>query len=353
MTEIAALYENEEVVTQTKAEERKLLIFKYLPGPTDSPISTSEIQHLCEKESGCLESSLRTFERDLKKLHEHREVECIVFQHKKHWRLSSKRAALKRTMTVLEALNFVILKRFAEPLLPMGNSDYMQAIFEQSEEVLKQHGKSSLAAWPTKIHVEKKGMPLEAHELDEQESEPIYKALLEEKLLEIEYSRGMERCDTNLVTTVQPLGLVFRNHTVYLVARYFNDLEKVRLFSVNRIKEAKCLEQGFKYPSKKVFELKDYVEAGHTGFTYGEKVEEIEIIFRDYAKDLIVQYPYHPEMTLESLPDGVRTKAKLIFNYDLESFILGLGEHAEVIKPEWVRKRLAERLKQAACLYEC
>ena len=177
-------------------------------------------------------------------------------------------------MSVLEALNFVILKRFAEPLLPMGNSDYMQAIFEQSEEVLKQHSKSSLAAWPTKIHVEKKGMPLEAHELDEQESEPIYKALLEEKLLQIEYSRGIERCEANLVTTLQPLGLVFRNHTVYLVARYFNDLEKVRLFSMNRIKEAKCLDQGFKYPSKKVFKLKNYVEAGHTGFTYGEKVEE-------------------------------------------------------------------------------
>jgi len=85
MTEITALYENEEVVTQTKAEERKLLIFKYLPGLTDSPISTSEVQHLCEKESSFLESSLRTFECDFKKLHEHREVERISFLHKKHW----------------------------------------------------------------------------------------------------------------------------------------------------------------------------------------------------------------------------------------------------------------------------
>lgn len=62
--------------------------------------------------------------------------------------------------------------------------------------------------------------------------------------------------------------------------------------------------------------------------------------------------PLHPTQRLKKLDDGqAEVRLMLVINRELENLICSHGEHVEVLAPECLRKRIADRLKAAADHY--
>lgn len=81
-------------------------------------------------------------------------------------------------------------------------------------------------------------------------------------------------------------------------------------------------------------------------------IEEVELIFSEEQAKYISTKPIHPSQRSRILESGeLNVKLKIIPNYELEMKILSFGERVKVIKPEYVRDHIIERIRNALIKY--
>lgn len=81
-------------------------------------------------------------------------------------------------------------------------------------------------------------------------------------------------------------------------------------------------------------------------------LEEIELIFTKEEAKYVTTKPLHPSQRAKELQtDELQVIIKVIPNYELETKLLSYGENVKVIRPESIKQRIAERLKQASKNY--
>ncbi len=86
-----------------------------------------------------------------------------------------------------------------------------------------------------------------------------------------------------------------------------------------------------------------------------ENVKPQKVIFRIDSKNApyVSTKPFHPsQKEVKKTDEGTVFEIKVHLNFELERLILGFGDSIEVLKPNFLRKRIYYKLKTAVDQYK-
>lgn len=148
--------------------------------------------------------------------------------------------------------------------------------------------------------------------------------------------------------TVRPYHLGCLANQWYLIG-YDLAREAVRTFALTRLGEVRKTDATFERPAG--FSVSDMFAGSFSAFQSG-KVERVVLRLDAFAARLAVEKKWHPSQRLVTNKNGsARLQMDVSIAPDLENWILGWGEHAEVVEPKALRERIAVSIKAMAKKY--
>jgi len=178
----------------------------------------------------------------------------------------------------------------------------------------------------------------------------LNRALVEERKVRLVYetrSRGGAVSER----VVRPYHIMPYVRSWQLVA-YCERREAVRMFKVDRIREATLLDERYSIPAD--FDLDAYMGAGW-GAMRGEAGEPVEVVLRfgPEAGSWVAEEYWHPSQEAEEQSDGsVLFKLHVAVTPEFVNWVLYYGSRVEVLEPVSLRERVAEEHRRAAEVYE-
>jgi predicted DNA-binding transcriptional regulator YafY len=145
--------------------------------------------------------------------------------------------------------------------------------------------------------------------------------------------------------TVDPLGLVARGSTWYLIASRDSEL---RTYRVSRMRNAESLAQPAKRPPD--FDIAAYWERSATEFR--QKLPQYHAVF--LAKPSVMQLVRYRGWRLEEeSPHGTLLRIRIRFDAESEAlqFALGLGADVEVVEPVELRAKVCDAASALLAAY--
>lgn len=119
-----------------------------------------------------------------------------------------------------------------------------------------------------------------------------------------------------------------------------------RTFAVPRVRNVKLTKSRFTRPQD--FSIEKYLGSSF-GIIAGEGDHAIRVRFDKFASQLVRERFWHSSQTVTEKRDGtVELQLRLGSLEEVERWILGWGEHAEVLSPVALRRRIAEVARQIA-----
>jgi predicted DNA-binding transcriptional regulator YafY len=179
-------------------------------------------------------------------------------------------------------------------------------------------------------------------------------ALLEQNVTEIEYEHFEGKVDKS---RIRPLSVVIHDHQLYFIAQ--NEAGSMRFYRFARIVKAERLDETFTYPGRITYDP-DRMLRDSFGIFIGETYPVTDVRVRLSARwaAFARSHRWHPSQQSppESATDEEARAVELRFHLrvcpEFENWILGLGEDVEVLEPESLRVRIAERIRRAASVYD-
>ena len=142
--------------------------------------------------------------------------------------------------------------------------------------------------------------------------------------------------------TVEPLKLVFKSHSWYLVA-YSENKKDIRTFKMSRIRELQITSQLFDRELPKDFSITS---------VYKEEYNTPVFILHFSEKIAYKVYDEFQEKYIKKLDDGT---LEVTFRYQLSDwtflYLLSFGEYVEIIEPVEARNILKEKAKKIFSMY--
>ena len=142
--------------------------------------------------------------------------------------------------------------------------------------------------------------------------------------------------------TVEPLKLVFKSHSWYLVA-YSENKKDIRTFKMSRIRELQITSQLFDRELPKDFSITP---------VYKEEYNTPVFILHFSEKIAYKVYDEFQEKYIKKLDDGT---LEVTFRYQLSNwtflYLLSFGEYVEIIEPVEARNILKEKAKKIFSMY--
>ncbi|HUG11858.1 MAG TPA: WYL domain-containing transcriptional regulator [Opitutaceae bacterium] len=171
----------------------------------------------------------------------------------------------------------------------------------------------------------------------------ISTAVLQSVEIEFDYrklaSGGPER------RRVQPWHLACVNNQWYVIGWDCTRGAR-RTFAVPRVREVKLTKTRFTRPAD--FSIEKYLGSSF-GIIAGEGDHAIRVRFDAFASQLVRERFWHSSQTMVERRDGtVELTLRLGSLEEIERWILGWGEHAEVLSPVALRRRIATVAGQIA-----
>jgi predicted DNA-binding transcriptional regulator YafY len=176
--------------------------------------------------------------------------------------------------------------------------------------------------------------------------ESLTEAVRSSQLVEFDYfslrARKPER------RRVAPYHLACITNQWYLIARD-QDRQDVRTFALTRIDGVRRLKISFERPSD--FSVSRMFSGSFAAFEAGE-TELVRIRFDAVVARLVSERQWHKSQRIRSIgKEGIELTMQVGIAPDLQSWILGWGDHAEVIEPVALRDRIAETTRSMAAKY--
>ena len=316
-----------------------------------NPVSVPEIrEYLLDRG---VDVSARTVQRDMNALAEvFRDIESKLLKDGGfgwYWNDKAK-VILLSGLSPNQALSFVLVKKYLSQLFPEATLKELEPFFDYSDNVLHSLEGNALVKWPEKIAVVHPVQPLLAPAINADFQQVISTALLENKKLKLDYVRlDGERSQY----TVNPLGLVFRGHVIYLIAVKVDTGEE-RQFALHRIKNAEQLPVD---ADPLDITLQDYLEKGHMGFAWTAgnvptslKDITFKCIFEEKSAKYLTETPLSKDQEIIPYQPGyVLVKATVCYTEQLVWWVRGYGSAIEVLEPIEFRDRI---IKDVTELYK-
>lgn len=137
----------------------------------------------------------------------------------------------------------------------------------------------------------------------------------------------------------------------YLVAKSFG-YNNPKVYALDRIIDLRITDNTFKYPED--FSPEDYFSS-----FYGVIVDEsmdaefVDIKVNNSQVGYLRSLPLHSsQQEVEQTDEYCIFRLFMAPTFDFEQYILSMGEYVEVISPEWLRKRLINRINKMTNIYK-
>jgi predicted DNA-binding transcriptional regulator YafY len=175
----------------------------------------------------------------------------------------------------------------------------------------------------------------------------LIKAMEEKKVCQVTYQNIMvKRAKTFYI---KPLKIFSYRDTLYLHAKkalapdkHYSVPEFDPLLAIHRIKELEIIKRPFEFPKDYDFEKVFNREFG----IIKDDSFEVEVEFKKYAARYVAERNWSPEQRIIQKNNG---KIEMIFRasskVELIAWILSFGNEARVIKPDWLVKKVKQRIK--------
>ena len=178
----------------------------------------------------------------------------------------------------------------------------------------------------------------------------INRAILEHRVVEIEYGTGNQPATTRFI---EPYSIALCPPSLYVIARYHDSKDKsetLRTFKLDRFEKAKILDKWFKVPED--LDIEKFMSES-TGIYLGNKPVNFKIRVTPKAAVWIREEPWHPEQKLRELKNGnVELTVPAAHHMEIIPKVLQLGENAELISPKSAREYLADVAQKMAEIYQ-
>ena len=174
----------------------------------------------------------------------------------------------------------------------------------------------------------------------------LYKAVWQERRVTLRYARS----DKTVTRTVDPLGLVARGSTWYLIAAVEGE---GRTYRVSRVEHADLTDDPCVRPEG--FDLAAYWEASKTAFR--EQLPRYPVTVRarpEIVERIRVSGRYARVVTeAQRADEGGWVRLELLFEVDWEAceYLLSFGPAAEVLEPAELRSRISRLARETVQLY--
>ncbi len=174
----------------------------------------------------------------------------------------------------------------------------------------------------------------------------LIEAMQKSKVCQVSYQAIME--DNPKELHIKPLKMFSHKDTVYLHARLakkpgqpYVEPDFDPLLAIHRMKKVEMTERDFEFPADYNFEK---FFNRHFG-VMKEKAFTVEAMFSGWSARYVAERVWSPDQKIESLD---QEKIKVTFTAssspEVISWILSYGEEAELLKPQWLVKEIAEKI---------
>ena len=241
----------------------------------------------------------------------------------------------------ISATELIALSIGRELLYPLMGTQYWRGIetfWNKVQEAVPNGVFDHYARYRAALHVF--GSPSKSYERQEGMLKTINRAILEHRLVEIEYqSIGKP----SSIRKIEPYGLAVYQSSIYVVAAAPEISEKgqrLRNWKLDRFQHATLLDEYFK-PDPEI-DLAKYLGSS-IGIFSGEATAMVKIRLGKRSAAYLREDPWHPDQTLEEI-DEQYTLLTVPASHPREILpkVLSLGADAEVIEPAEFRDTIAE-----------
>lgn len=148
---------------------------------------------------------------------------------------------------------------------------------------------------------------------------------------------------------VHPYHLFLARGECLLLA--FDELrDEVRCFNIARVRRLELLNDRFL--QRNDFDAQEKLRT-MLWAEMGDQVHNIAIRFDEYQTRYISERQWHPTQTLEKLPDGGSVLRFIVSSLpEAARFVLGFGQHAEVLEPSELRQMVQSHVEAMGRIYQ-
>jgi predicted DNA-binding transcriptional regulator YafY len=317
-------------------------MLRKIPVYPGAPITTVGLhQHLI---SEGFRVSKRTVERDLLKLSEIGGLYSNESAEGNTWGSVGEGHSKKSAIQPTEALMLVLSEKLLVQTMPIEYTQRIEERIEKAKSLLSSG--NTLGKWQDKLQVISDGYPLinNNNMLDDDTREIIYECVLKENQINISYQAKDK--DVPLNYSLNPLGIIIRGQSHYLVATKNISPEKPLLFLFHRIQSADNSFKKMDGPSS--FTMKDYYAKNPSGWILKNEsqVETIELKVKGFALDTLISNLLAEDQELETTVNGwVKVRFTCIPTYDLIAWILRYGADVICEAPDHLRNKVKKAIK--------
>lgn len=299
---------------------------------------TTKYLHQSLVEEGYLVSK-RTVERDLKTLQELTELECERTVQGNVWRQVSVNADLQPTMQSTEALLLILAEKFLMRSLPPSSQKVLEQRLGKAHKTISKV--NALDKWQGKLHVIGGQIPYHNEDLSTQWRQNIYNAVLNEEQITLIY----KKLDSDVAQEYElnPLAIIVREHSHYLVATKTQTPNTPQLFNFMRMQDATSTFMPIESPRD--FNLDDYIASNPTGWLLTKSPQQVRLKVRWFAHDWLLHNKLHPSQTISELEDEwYEVKFHGFVTYDLVGWVLRFSTDVVVLESSRLKKEVMNRV---------
>jgi predicted DNA-binding transcriptional regulator YafY len=164
----------------------------------------------------------------------------------------------------------------------------------------------------------------------------IYDALFKTRRIHVSYC-PFDQKPKNY--ELNPLGLVFRNNLIYLVATVweYNDIKQ---FALHRFQTAELSERGGFIPTG--FSLDNYISQGEFDYPLDDDEIVLKLKIHSFVKHILSETPLSPEQSITKLDNETYFFQATIKNTEqLRWWLRSFGSSVEVLEPLELREEFA------------
>jgi hypothetical protein len=169
----------------------------------------------------------------------------------------------------------------------------------------------------------------------------IIEAVLHHQVLSARYTRFD---GTTEHLRLEPLSLVVHDHQLYVVAR--GPGGKLHPYRFSRFHEVEVLDDPFEYPARSEYDPGQVFRESF-GVWLDKPVRDVEVKLAKRWITYAQSHRWHDSQTVKVEADHVSVRMRVRVCPELEAWILGFGEEAEVVGPRELRERIATRIGAA------
>ncbi|MEA3333763.1 MAG: WYL domain-containing protein [Pseudomonadota bacterium] len=252
------------------------------------------------------------------------------------------------TMDGNMALTFQLVDHFLKEIFPPSVIGQLKPYFDSAENILTAIDNQGYSHWQEKVRILPRTQPLIPATIEENVISIIYEALF--KGLQIR-ARYRPRYGDEAEYDLHPLGLIFRESVVYLVATIW-DYHDPRHLALHRFKHCELLDKNVTIQDG--FDLDKYLAAG--SFEYGENENEtikLKALFFDHAGHHLLETPLSLDQKSSELNDGqLQIEATVKNSAQLSWWLMGFGDGVEVLAPKELREEFEEIAENLLEIYQ-